>query len=86
MSYSLPSRNVRLGPFVNIRGMAASPVGADGKLFFLDMDGTLTVVKAGGEWEVLHSLALDEGGTATQATADGRLYVRTHQNLYCFGE
>ncbi len=40
----------------------ASPVAADGKLFFLDMDGTLTVVKAGGEWEVLHSLALDEGG------------------------
>jgi len=64
----------------------ASPVAADGKLFFLDMNGTLTVVKAGGEWEVLHSLALDEDGTATPAIADGRLYVRTHQNLYCFGE
>ena len=64
----------------------ASPVAADGKLFFLDMDGRLTVVKAGGEWEVLHSLALDEGGSATPAIADGRLYVRTHQNLYCFGE
>ena len=64
----------------------ASPVAADGKLFLLDMEGTLTVVKAGGQWEVLHSLALDEGGSATPAIADGRLYVRTHQNLYCFGE
>ena len=64
----------------------ASPVAADGKLFFLDMDATLTVVKAGGQWEVLHSLALDDGGSATPAIADGRLYVRTHQNLYCFGE
>jgi outer membrane protein assembly factor BamB len=64
----------------------ASPVAADGKLFLLDMEGTLTVVKAGAEWEVLHSLATGEGGSATPAIADGRLYVRTHKNLYCFGE
>jgi len=64
----------------------ASPVAADGKLFLLDVDGTLTVVKAGGEWEVLHGLALNERASATPAIADGRLFIRTHKNLYCFGE
>lgn len=63
----------------------ASPVAAAGKLFFLDIDGTLTVVKAAGDWEVLHSLALREGASATPAIVDGRLYVRTHHHLYCFG-
>ena len=64
----------------------SSPVAADGKLFFLDEEGTLTVVKAAGQWEVLNSLALNEGGNATPAIVDGRLYVRTHENMYCFGE
>lgn len=64
----------------------ASPVAADGKIFFLDEEGTLTVVRADGQWTVLHSLRLDEGGSATPAIADGRLYVRTHENIYCFGD
>ncbi len=64
----------------------ASPIAADGKLFFFDGEGTLTVVRAGGQWTVIHSLALDEGGSATPAIVDGRLYLRTHENLYCFGE
>jgi outer membrane protein assembly factor BamB len=64
----------------------ASPVAADGRIFFLDEEGTLTVVRADRQWTVLHSLRLNEGGSATPAIVDGRLYVRTHQNLYCFGD
>ena len=64
----------------------ASPVAADGKLYLLDRDGTLTVVKAGGQWEVLHILALDDDASATPAIADGRLYIRTHNSLYCFAD
>ena len=64
----------------------SSPVAADGKVYFLDLDGTLTVVRAGADWEVLFTLALGQGGNATPAIADGRLYVRTHENLYCFGK
>jgi outer membrane protein assembly factor BamB len=64
----------------------ASPVAADGKIFFLDADGMLTVVRAGGDWSILHSLALDDGGSATPAIVDGNLYVRTYKSLYGFGE
>ena len=63
----------------------ASPVVADGKLFLVDAEGALTVVRAAADWTVLHSLKLDEGSHATPAIADGRLYVRTFGSLYCFG-
>lgn len=63
----------------------SSPVAADGRVYFLDLDGILTVVRAGSDWEVLSTVPLEGGGNATPAIADGRLYVRTHENLYCFG-
>ncbi len=67
-------------------GYMASPVAADGKLFFLDESGSFTVVKAGADWEVLDNLQFDSGSSATPAIVDGRLYIRTASALYCFGE
>jgi outer membrane protein assembly factor BamB len=63
----------------------ASPVASDGKLFALSEEGKLTVLKAGGEWEILSVNDLGEAAHATPAIADGKVYVRTHKTLYCFG-
>jgi outer membrane protein assembly factor BamB len=63
----------------------ASPVSADGKVFFASKTGILSVLKAGGEQEVLAVNDLDEEVVATPAIADGRLYLRTASSLYCFG-
>jgi outer membrane protein assembly factor BamB len=64
----------------------ASPVAADGKLYLISQDGTVSVVKAAGEWEVLSVNALGDECFATPAIADGRLYLRTQSTLYCFGD
>jgi outer membrane protein assembly factor BamB len=64
----------------------ASPVGADGKVYLISQDGTVSVVKAAGEWDVLAVNALDDEVFATPAIADGKLYVRTKGALYCFGK
>ncbi len=64
----------------------ASPVAADGKIYFLDETGVVTVIEAGPDWRILHSWDSGEGGNATPAIVDGRIYLRTHENLYCFGE
>jgi outer membrane protein assembly factor BamB len=64
----------------------ASPVGADGKVYAVSEEGKMTVLKAGGEWEVLAVNDLGETCHATPAIADGRLYVRTRGVLYCFEE
>lgn len=64
----------------------SSPVGADGKVFTVSEEGKVTVLKAGGNWEPLLTVALGESCHATPAIADGRIYLRTHGTLYCFGK
>jgi len=64
----------------------ASPVAADNKVFLASGEGKVTVLKAGGEWEVLGVNDLREEIHATPALSEGRIYVRTHGFLYCFGE
>jgi outer membrane protein assembly factor BamB len=64
----------------------ASPVAADGKLFLASGEGKITVLKAAAEWEVLQVNDIGEEIHATPALSDGRIYVRTHSSLYCFGK
>jgi outer membrane protein assembly factor BamB len=64
----------------------ASPVGADGKVYLVSQDGTVSVVKAAGEWDVLAVNTLGDEVFATPAIDDGKLYVRTKSTLYCFAK
>ncbi|MBL8167049.1 MAG: PQQ-binding-like beta-propeller repeat protein [Acidobacteria bacterium] len=64
----------------------SSPVGADGKLYTISEEGKVTVLKAGGEWEILATNVLGDSCHATPAIAGGRIYLRTHGMLYCFGQ
>ena len=64
----------------------SSPVGADGKVYTLSEEGKLTVLKAGGEWEILSTNTIDEGCYGTPAIADGKIYVRSGRALYCFAK
>jgi hypothetical protein len=63
----------------------ASPVAADGKVFLLDTDGTMTVIRGTRDWEVLATNELGEACFATPAICDGRIFVRTDRSLFCFG-
>ncbi|HTM27315.1 MAG TPA: PQQ-binding-like beta-propeller repeat protein [Vicinamibacterales bacterium] len=62
----------------------ASPVGADGKVFLVSQDGTVSVVDAKAQWEILSVNPLDDEVFATPAIADGRIYLRTKSALYAF--
>ena len=62
----------------------ASPVGADGKVWLASQDGTMSVVSARGDWEILAVNALGDEVFATPVPADGRLFVRTTSALYAF--
>jgi outer membrane protein assembly factor BamB len=61
---------------------SASPIFADGKIFFLSEDGIGTVVKAAKEFEVLARNELGEKTLASYAATDGALFVRTEKHLY----
>lgn len=63
----------------------SSPWIYDGKLFLLNEDGKTHVVKAGREYELLHTneLAEDDMGMATPAIVGDRLLIRTAARIYC---
>jgi outer membrane protein assembly factor BamB len=63
----------------------ASPVAADGHVYFTTEDGAVVVVAPGPDMNILSVNRLPEAAYATPAIADGRIYVRTTQALYAFG-
>jgi outer membrane protein assembly factor BamB len=61
---------------------SASPLYADGKVYFQDEAGTGVVIKAGTRFERLAQNALEEPSLASYAAADGALFIRTEKHLY----
>jgi outer membrane protein assembly factor BamB len=61
---------------------SASPVLADGRIYFLDEDGRTTVIKPGGAFEPLATNALDGPTLASMAVAARSLFIRTATHLY----
>jgi hypothetical protein len=64
----------------------ASPIAADGHVFFVSEPGAVAVLPPSGELTPLVVNDLKEDTFATPAVADGRLYVRTTRALWAFGK
>jgi outer membrane protein assembly factor BamB len=63
-------------------GFSASPVASDGKIYLSSEDGDIFVVKAGANFELLKTNAMEEPVMATPAIAAGLLILRTQHQLY----
>ncbi len=63
----------------------SSPVLADGKIYMASERGDLSVIAARPKWKQIGGGALGEEIYATPAVVHGRLYVRTTEQLFCFG-
>jgi outer membrane protein assembly factor BamB len=63
----------------------ASPWAAGGRVYCLNEDGICYVLRAGDQFELLHTnkLATDDMCMATPALAGDRLLIRTSARLYC---
>jgi len=70
----------------NIGDYYASPVAGDGKIYVVGENGFCVVLKAGTRLDILAKNDLGESCLATPSIADGRLYFRTRNTLYCIGE
>jgi outer membrane protein assembly factor BamB len=61
---------------------SASPILADGKIYFLSEDGVATIVKTGKTFERVARNSLGEQTLASYAVVDGALLIRTERHLY----
>ena len=62
---------------------SATPVAADGRIYFLGDNGETTVIEAGPELKVLAKNPLGEKVQASMAVSQGQLFIRTEKNLFC---
>lgn len=70
----------------NIGDYYASPVAGDGKIFVTGENGFIVVLEQGPKLNILATNDVGESCVATPAIADGRLFVRGRESLFCFGE
>jgi outer membrane protein assembly factor BamB len=66
----------------------ASALLADGKVYYLSRDGTVIVVSAKPQYELLATNSLRDGSLfhASPVALDGRLLIRSDLYLYCVGK
>jgi outer membrane protein assembly factor BamB len=64
----------------------ASPVLVGGRVFFINDNGQVNVIKPGREFECVATYELGESCYASPAISDGHVFVRGFQHLFCFGQ
>lgn len=68
-------------------GCFSSPTEGDGKIYALTLGGSVAVIKAGREMEVLRLIEMGDNSTGSSiAIAEGRLFIRTNTKLFCIGQ
>ncbi|MCP4262146.1 MAG: PQQ-binding-like beta-propeller repeat protein [Planctomycetes bacterium] len=63
----------------------ASPVLVDGRLFYINDNGQVNVIKPGVEFERIATYELGESCYASPAISDGQVFIRGFQHLFCIG-
>jgi outer membrane protein assembly factor BamB len=67
-------------------GFSASPVGADGRIYFSSEDGLVFVIKAGTEFEILATNSIGEPLMASPAISGGTMFLRGSNHLFAIGQ
>ena len=69
-----------------VRGIMASPVAADGRVYITGRDGTTIVIRHGKTYEVLATNKLDDQFSASMALVGDEIYMRGDRYLYAIAE
>ena len=66
--------------------LRSAPTGADGKIYFMNEEAKVWVLSA-ADGKIISTTQLETEGTsrASIVAAQGRVFVRTGNMLYCFG-
>ena len=78
----------KLGPqrVEALRNLYASPIAANGYVYFTDLEGTTTVLKHGEIPRTAAINRLDESIAASAIVIDDSIILRGRKHLYCIGE
>ena len=87
-NFDIKTGKANYGPvrLEDMKGVYASPIGADGKIYIVGRAGATTVLEHGKEYKVLSVNKIDDRFDASPAVAGNNLYLRGHKGVYCIGE
>ena len=68
------------------KGVTASPILVNGLIYAVGTDGTVYIYAASTEFKLLGKSSVQEQVSATPAVADGKLFIRGQQHLFCIGK
>lgn len=63
----------------------ASPILANGLVYFLNDDGVTHVIRPGASYELVARNELGERAFASPALSEGELFIRSERSLFCIG-
>jgi outer membrane protein assembly factor BamB len=69
-----------------VGGIYASPVAADGRIYFIGRKGTTQVIRNASQFEILATNPLDDEFDASPAIAGDELFLKGKKHLYCIGK
>ncbi len=65
---------------------SASPIYADGRIYFLSEEGETVVIEPGRQFKILATNRLNGTSLASMAVSNRSIYIRTQTHLYCLSE
>jgi outer membrane protein assembly factor BamB len=65
---------------------SASPVAADGLVYFVADQGVTTILRPGPQFEKIAECPLGELVSSSPAISHGCLFIRSHEHLFCIGK
>jgi len=65
---------------------SASPIWADGKIYFLSERGKTTVIEVGRDFKIIAQNELEEKCGASPAVSRKHIFIRSEHRLYCIGQ
>jgi outer membrane protein assembly factor BamB len=74
------------GKLGKAKSFVASPVASDGKIFIVDEEGTVYVLKDGPQFNLLAEIPLNDNCLTAPAITDGMIYFRTQKWLIAVGK
>lgn len=67
-------------------GFYSSPILVEGSIYLIDMDGIMHIFSAENKFISLGDSPIGEDCMTTPAMADGRIYIRGNEHLFCIGD
>jgi outer membrane protein assembly factor BamB len=64
---------------------SASPIWADGLIYFHSDEGETTIIESGPEYREIKRNSIGEYCQASFAVSGGQIFIRSERNLYCVG-